>query len=127
MKCPCGRDKAYENCCGAIHSNRNIAETAEDLMRSRYTAFVLGNGNYLMDSHHSSTRPISEKMEIENWAKSVKWLKLEILNTSNGKEDNDEGNVEFKAHFKEGFRKKVIHENSKFIHEYGKWVYLGKM
>ena len=48
-------------------------------MRSRYSAFVLANGDYLMATHHKSTRPIKEKKAIVKWAKSVQWLKLEIL------------------------------------------------
>ena len=124
--CPCGRDKTFEHCCGKIHHNRINALTAEDLMRSRYTGFVIGNGQYLNDSHSVLTRNEAEKQEIENWAKSVKWQKLEIINTTFGQETDIGGTVEFKAYFKEGFRKRVIHENSKFIRENGLWVYLGE-
>lgn len=126
INCPCGKEKPYSSCCGKAHLDSTSVQTAEDLMRSRYSAFTLANGDYLMKSHHSSTRPISEKQEIENWAKSVKWLKLEILNTSKGSKADAEGTVEFKAHYKERGRKKFIHEKSKFIREYGVWVYLGK-
>ena len=79
--CPCGKLKFYNNCCGAIHNNNSSATTAEDLMRSRYVAFVKGNGTYLNKSHHSSTCPsIKEGEEIEKWAKSVSWIKLDVLN-----------------------------------------------
>ncbi len=123
--CPCGRPKTYTDCCGQIHQNQAKAITAEDLMRSRYTAFVLANGDYLMHSHHSSTRPISEKNEIVRWAKSVKWIKLEVLNTTQGSSNDNEGTVEFKAYFKEGFVTTYIHENSYFTKENGNWVYVG--
>ncbi|MFT5602715.1 MAG: SEC-C motif-containing protein [Flavobacteriales bacterium] len=127
MNCPCGNTKPYLKCCEAIHFGKKQAHTAEQLMRSRFTAFTMANGDYLMSSHHTSTRPESEKDEIVSWAKSVKWLHLEIINTIAGQESDTKGTVEFKAHFKEGFFKRNIHENSKFIKEDGKWVYLGKV
>jgi len=126
MNCPCGRNKVYEACCGLVHQDMINAITAEDLMRSRYVAFTKGDGDYLMQSHHSSTRPVSEKEEIEKWSKSVKWKGLEVVNSTKGLVSDDEGTVEFKAHFKERGVKRVIHENSKFIREYGYWMYLGK-
>ncbi len=124
MNCPCGRPKTYAECCGKIHSDILKAITAEDLMRSRYSAFVLANGDYLMQSHHSSTRPISEKEEIVQWAKAMKWIKLEVLNSTKGTDLDLEGTVEFKAHFKDGFTKTYIHEKSRFVRENGYWVYL---
>jgi len=57
-------------------------KTAEQLMRSRYSAFVLGNVEYLQKSHHSSKRPShKEAREIKEWATSVNWIKLEVLRT----------------------------------------------
>ena len=79
----------------------------------------MANGDYLMLSHHSSTRPLEEKDDIVAWAKSVKWVRLEIIETFLGQEDDTEGTVAFKAHFKEGGTKKYIHENSKFVREDG--------
>jgi len=127
MNCPCGRNKVYEACCGLVHQDMINAITAEDLMRSRYVAFTKGDGDYLMQSHHSSTRPTSEKEEIEKWSKSVKWKGLEVVSSTKGLVSDDEGMVEFNAHFKERGVKRVIHENSKFIREYGCWMYLGKI
>lgn len=123
--CPCGKNIDYNDCCGAIHLSKSKAETAEDLMRSRYTAFTLADGDYLMKSHHSSTRPLSEKKAIVKWAKSVKWIKLEILNTTKGLENDTEGTVEFKAYFETKGKEQFIHENSTFVREANKWVYLG--
>ena len=77
-----------------------------------------------MESHHSSTRPITEKDEIVSWAKSVKWLKLEIVKTMDGGENNEVGFVEFKAHLIEGGKKVVMHQKSKFVRENGLWTYL---
>ena len=125
--CPCGRSNTYIKCCKEVHLDLNKAFSAEDLMRSRYTAFTLGMGDYLNRSHHINTRNESEKTSIEEWAKSVKWIRLEIISSTMGGENDQKGTVEFKAHFKQGLFKKLIHENSTFIKEEGKWYYLGSI
>ena len=123
--CYCGRPETYNTCCGVIHKGNTKIATAEDLMRSRYSAFVLANGDYLMKSHHTSTRPLKEKKSIVQWAKSVKWVKLEVLNTIKGSKSDEEGTVEFKAFYFENGTLEVIHENSRFVKENDQWVYLG--
>jgi SEC-C motif-containing protein len=123
--CACGLNYSYENCCRKAHKSLSSIITAEQLMRSRYVAFTKADGDYLMKSHHSSTRPLSEKKSIVKWAKSVKWLKLEILNKSLGQKNDNEGTVEFKAYYKDLRGVQFIHENSKFIREKGTWTYLG--
>ncbi len=125
--CPCGSNYTYAKCCAVAHNNISDITTSEQLMRSRYTAFVLNNIDYLMYSHHSSTRPIKEKDDILNWTKSVKWLRLEILNTSKISSENNIETVEFKAYFKEDNKECVIHENSEFVIENNHWVYLGEI
>lgn len=125
VSCACGSSKLYKDCCEVFHKDISKVESALQLMRSRYTAFTKGMGNYLMDSHHSSTRPLSEKKAIENWANSVEWKKLEILNTTTGKKTDLKGTVEFKAYFFERNKLEFIHENSQFMRENGVWMYLG--
>ncbi|WP_308991845.1 YchJ family metal-binding protein [Mariniflexile litorale] len=125
MNCYCGNKIPYSECCEKIHHDIHQAITAEQLMRSRYSAFVKADGNYLMQSHHSSTRPIKEKKSIIKWAKSVQWIKLEVLETSKGKSNNTEGTVTFNAYFYEKGNVEVIHEKSTFIKENNHWTYLG--
>ncbi|MEQ8219472.1 MAG: YchJ family metal-binding protein [Arenibacter sp.] len=125
MDCPCGSHKSYAECCGMAHKDISAATTAEQLMRSRYSAFVLGNGNYLMDSHHTSTRPVKEKKAIEAWAKSVSWIKLEVLDSEKGEINDQNGTVSFNAYFFENGKVDVIHEKSEFVKENGLWMYLG--
>ena len=117
VACPCNKDKKYVDCCAKIHEDITKAETPEQLMRSRYSAYVLGMIEFLMKSHHSSTRPLKEKEEILKWAKSVKWLGLDVLETNTNQ-------VTFKAHFLEGLKKQVIHEKSNFEKENGYWTYV---
>lgn len=123
--CPCGSGKTYAECCGVFHNDITKVRTAEQLMRSRYTAFVKANGDYLMESHHSSTRPSKQKYEIVRWAMSVKWLKLEIENVIDGQPEDEEGEVIFNAYYMEKFLNRCLHEHSKFVKENGHWVYLG--
>ncbi|WP_452599094.1 YchJ family protein [Pontimicrobium sp. MEBiC01747] len=125
MNCYCGSQKAYTNCCEIAHKNNGRTATAEQLMRSRYSAFVLANGDYLMKTHHVSTRPVKEKKAIVKWAKSVQWIKLEVLETSKGKPQDTEGTVTFNAFFYENGKVDVIHEKSAFIKDNEQWKYLG--
>jgi len=125
MNCYCGTEKPYTECCEKAHKNLADVKTAEQLMRSRYSAFVLANGDYLMASHHTSTRPIKEKKAIVNWAKSVQWIKLEILETTEGKATDTKGTVTFKAYFYENGKVDIIHEKSAFVKENNHWTYLG--
>ncbi len=125
MNCYCGSLKSFSKCCKRIHNDISKALTAEELMRSRYSAFVLADGDYLMQSHHSSTRPLKEKMDIINWAKSVEWIKLEVLQTSKGQREDTEGTVTFNAYFYNKGTVEVIHEKSAFIKENNYWTYVG--
>ena len=124
--CPCGSEITYEECCFKGHMAIETLVTAEQLMRSRYSAYVMADIDYLMKSHHSTTCPNNEKEEILKWTKSVKWIRLEVLNSSKGLDNDSDGTVEFKAYFKENGIVSVIHENSKFIKENKYWVYLGE-
>ncbi len=118
MNCYCGTKNTYEDCCGIFHKNGGKTTTAEQLMRSRYSAFVLANGDYLMQTHHKSTRPLKEKKAIVEWAKSVQWLKLEVV-------ESTVDTVNFNAYFIENGTADVISENSKFVKESNTWFYLG--
>jgi len=117
MKCPCNPSKLYIDCCKKAHQNIHSVSTAEALMRSRYSAFVMANIDYLQKSQHSATRPSNlEKKEILTWTKSVEWIKLDVLEVT-------ENTVEFKAFFYENNSLNVIHENSFFEKENNHWVY----
>lgn len=122
--CPCGSGQVFANCCEAIISGKKDALTAQELMRSRYTAFTQANVTYLMRSHSVKTRPIKQRKSIEKWAKSVTWMGLSILQTQSGEANNEIGYVEFKALYLENGKPQQIHEKSLFQRENGKWVYV---
>lgn len=122
--CYCGSNSTYKDCCKIAHTDLAKVTTAEQLMRSRYSAFVLANGNYLMESHHSTTRPVKEKKSIVKWAKSVQWIRLEVLDATEGLTKDEEGAVTFSAYFYENGNVEVIHEKSLFKKEKGLWMYV---
>ena len=96
------------------------AATAEALMRSRYTAYVIENGDYLLDSWHESTRPGS--LDIETG--QIEWLGLSIVRTEHGQPGDQQGVVEFVARYQQQGKPGEIHEASRFIFENGRWFYL---
>jgi SEC-C motif-containing protein len=122
--CPCGLSRPYNECCGSIINSKTEAATCEELMRSRYVAFVKANVDYLLRSHCSKTRPLKERKAIEKWTKSVDWMGLTVLNTEAGGVSDDVGYVEFRALFVEAGKMQEIHENSRFKRENKKWVYV---
>ncbi|MFG1806839.1 YchJ family protein [Streptomyces sp. NPDC049040] len=122
VPCPCGLPAAYAECCGALHGGRAHAATAEQLMRSRYSAFAVRDAGYLLRSWHSSTRPRDVAFDPE-----VRWAGLDILGGTGGSAFHTEGTVEFRAHFRSGGLAGDQHENSRFVREDGRWVYLGEV
>ncbi|MFT4754713.1 MAG: SEC-C motif-containing protein [Salibacteraceae bacterium] len=125
VNCPCGRSIRYSACCERVHLNIHRAKTAEDLMRSRYSAFTLGDGEYLFKSHHSSQRNSADKKTTSIWAKSVQWMRLEVVSSTKGAFNSVYGTVAFKAFFIENGTLNVIEENATFERENGHWVYVG--
>ena len=123
-QCPCGSGLSFSVCCEPIISGVKEAETAQQLMRSRYTAFTKANVDYLMRSHSVETQPIKERKSIEKWAKSVIWMGLSILKTEAGGPGDEIGYVEFKALYLENGKLQQIQEKSLFRRENGKWVYV---
>ena len=119
-KCPCGSKKKYAKCCGQFIKDDNVPLTAEELMRSRFTAYAIKNEAYLLATWHESTRP--SKLDLEN--DLTQWVKLDILKMVAGKQSDDKGMVEFSAYFKVGDKSQALHEKSNFLKENGRWYYI---
>ncbi len=123
-KCYCGLPKAKNVCCEPFLNNVKQAVTAEELMRSRYSAYVTGNIKYILDTHHPSTRPTSkEKKSILKWTLSVNWLGLTVHSTKLGQINDNTGYVSFTALFMENGQIDKIQENSHFVKEENLWFY----
>ncbi len=127
MNCPCNNSKTYDQCCGRVHDSIFSAKCAEELMRARYSAFVLCNMNFLKLSHSKSTINSFNFRSVSLWTKSVSWEHLEIIRTINGDENQVEGFVEFKAYFVENLKLDCIHGKSRFIRQDNHWVYLNEL
>ena len=118
-RCPCGTGLSYAECCGRLHDGTATAATAEQLMRSRYSAFAVGDAGYLLATWHPATRP--GRLDLDD---DVRWTGLDVLATAAGSLLAAEGTVEFRAHYVRDGRAGAQHENSRFVREDGAWRYL---
>lgn len=114
--CDCGSGETYVACCGRLHSG-TPARTAEELMRSRYTAFCRGNTAYLLRSWAAETRPPSLDLDA-----SQEWTGLTIdRHETTGP---DSATVRFTARWRQGTQKGRLTETSRFRREGQGWVYV---
>lgn len=116
--CPCGTGKAYGECCGPLHAGTAGADTAEALMRSRYSAFALGDAAYLLRTWHPETRPARLDLDRDR-----RWTGLEILETSGGTAFHSSGTVAFRARYRDPEGPGAQEETSEFLRLDGAWVY----
>jgi SEC-C motif-containing protein len=112
---------SYAACCGRWHDGELhlLASTAQELMRSRYTAYVLGLHEYLLATWHPTTRPAA----IEIDPPGLRWLGLEVRHCADI--GSDHSTVEFIARSKLGGRAYRLHETSCFERVNGRWLYVG--
>lgn len=120
--CPCGLPAPYDDCCGRFHRGDAKAPTAERLMRSRFSAFHAGDAAYLLRTWHPSTRP--PRVDFD---KALRWVRLEVLQTSGGGFLDDDGTVRFRALYVERGRAGLMEEHSRFVVEGGDWLYVGPL
>ncbi|KYG62859.1 hypothetical protein AZI87_16450 [Bdellovibrio bacteriovorus] len=120
MKCPCGSEKTYSECCGPYHSGKALAPTAEALMRSRYSAFAKNQMEYLRDTTDPQTLDLIDEDANKEWAERAKFLKLEIVKAE---EKGTKGTVEFKAFYTVDDEEYVHHEVSTFRKQAGEWFF----
>jgi len=115
--CFCGTDQPYSRCCGPIIKGAVKPDSAEKLMRSRYSAYVMNDVRYLSETTQLSKRAGFNEKETQLWAKSNRWLRLKIINA-------DIFSVEFKAYYKDrAGKEQVHHEKSAFVFEEDRWYY----
>ena len=120
-ECPCGSEVDFVSCCGRYISGEQYPLTAEALMRSRYSAYVINDEEYLLSTWHSSTRPEALGLDKDT---TTKWAGLDIKATGQGSETDEQGMVEFVARYKINGKAERLHEVSQFRKEKGKWFYL---
>lgn len=119
-RCPCSSGLPYGECCGPIHAGSATAPTAQALMRSRFSAFAVGDADYLRESWHPSTRPASVDLDAD-----TRWLRLDIVSTAAGGPFDDRGEVTFEARYRTADGERgVLRERSRFLRERGRWYYV---
>ena len=121
--CPCESGSEYKRCCFLLHVGKQVAVTAEGLMRSRYSAYALGIADYIVKTTHFKFRGKNLKENIEKWMSETKWTHLEILDTVDGLDNDEIGEVEFVAEFFLNGQSQILHERSNFVRYKGRWVY----
>jgi len=125
--CPCGSGRQYEDCCGMYISGKAKAPTAEALMRSRYSAYVEHEIDYIINTCVHRGKDDIDYKSTRDWSEQSKWLGLKILSTEKGGLNDTEGTVEFEATYERDGLKDVHHETAKFkkegAAETAQWLY----
>jgi SEC-C motif-containing protein len=121
--CPCGSGRAFGTCCGALHGGR-AAATAEELMRSRYSAFVVGDLDYLARTAAGEALLKFDRQALARSLAGTDWLGLEIQSKEMGGEADEIGFVSFSVDFREGGRRFRQGERSEFRRVGGAWRYV---
>ncbi|HQK31284.1 MAG TPA: YchJ family metal-binding protein [Phycicoccus sp.] len=125
-RCPCrpGDDMAYAVCCRPLLLGESRAETAEALMRSRYTAYALGDLAHLQRTWHPRTLPLGLVLDPQ-----LRWTGLTVVSSVDGGAADSEGIVAFEARWESGLgeslQRGVLRETSAFTRRAGRWVYVG--
>ena len=121
--CACGSQRPYPECCGAFHAGLRKAATAEELMRSRYSAYALKLPDYIVATTHPSYRSPGLMQEVEAWMAQTTWQQLEVLQTKQGGTEDQQGEVEFRAHYSVAGINDSHHEHSRFEKQEDEWYY----
>jgi SEC-C motif-containing protein len=127
QRCPCG-GASYGSCCRPLHRQERAAATAEQLMRSRYSAFALAEIEHLLRTQPSDQPVQARRRSLQASCRQLRWRGLEIVATEAGGPDDLEGTVTFIAHYSAGAERGTLRECSRFGREGGRpdgpWLYL---
>ncbi len=116
ITCPCGSGLLYQDCCEPYHLSLG-APNAEKLMRSRYSAYVLGLEEYLLNTWHPNSRPKHLKLSNDH----TQWLNLQVISFE---PNDDHATVEFIATYRDLGKAEKLHEKSQFRRIAGRWYYV---
>lgn len=122
--CPCGSHKPKAECCGPILEGTRLAETAEQLMRARYSAYAVCDLDFLFRSSGPDAQKDFDAESSRKWAEGSQWLGMEVLATEKGGPQDDEGYVEFVARYLVNKTEFEHHERSLFRRIDGAWRFI---
>ena len=120
--CPCCSQKNYDECCGPLHKGQ-AAKTAQALMRSRYSAFVLADMDYVGKTMRPPASVGFDLTATGDWASSLQWLGLRVVE-SQLRMGGQQATVEFVASYLENDKPLFMHERSVFKMHKGRWYYV---
>jgi SEC-C motif-containing protein len=122
--CPCTSKKPYDRCCGPFHAGKAAPETAEQLMRSRFSAYAMAKVDYLISTRPEAKRGDEDRDELIQYCKAVSCVSLKIVSKEKGGKADETGIVTFHASLQANGRRNLHIETSNFVRENGKWVYV---
>lgn len=122
-QCPCGSGRALAECCQPLLDGDQSAKTAEELLRARYTSHFLKKADYLINTTHPDKRTPEDEAAYQNFFKAADWTQLEIIDIQKGGVDDDQGQIEFIAHYTDKDGPNRYHELSTFIKHDGQWFF----
>ena len=124
MTCTCGLPGTFDTCCGPFLAGTVLPPTAEALLRARYSAFVKGNIDYIVDTHTEATRKDLDRRTIEAWSTQSEWLGLEILGQEGGAANDETGTIDFVARFRVQGQDQEHHEIATFAKADNRWWFV---
>lgn len=126
--CPCGSGAAFQHCCAPCLDGSRPAQTAEQLMRSRYTAHVVCEVDYLLRTWRCPDPAAVDPAAVRRWAQQSEWHGLTVHRTLQGGAEDGQGWVEFTATYRDKTAPAAAlqqhREKSWFIRENGHWFYV---
>jgi SEC-C motif domain protein len=124
MNCPCGTGLDFNRCCGPIIEGLKQAESAESLMRARYTAYTRVATHFLRESLHPDHRDEHDAESVHAWAEDSQWHGLEIISSQDGGPGDETGTVEFACEFTHEDELRRHHERARFARHEGVWYFV---
>ena len=121
--CPCGSEKEYADCCQPLIDGDQVAETAEALMRSRYSAHAKKAFDYIFDTTLPANRQEDDRKGTAAWSRKLDWQRLEVRQVDAGGPDDDKGTVEFVARYRKNSKAFEHHEIAEFVRVDGRWYF----
>lgn len=121
--CPCGTGRPYADCCEPFITGKSAPSTAEELMRSRYSAYTKVEIGYIHDTTHPDHRSDFDEKGTREWAETSRWEGLEIISTLAGGAGDEEGKVEFIARYRDRDVRRSHHELADFRKKDGAWYF----
>ncbi len=122
--CPCTPTTTFEKCCAPYIEGKKLPDTAERLMRSRFSAYALAKADYLIATTASEKRGELDRNDLESYCRTVRCVSLKVKSTEKGGPGDDTGVVVFHASLQVNGKRHLHIERSQFIREDGRWMYL---